>query len=72
MKILSKKYLETWSTELLKSQLKSTELQIKNFIDPYNDSKDKYDNRFIQLNKISLDLKKELSTRINNNENQLR
>ena len=63
MRILSKKYLATWSTELLKSQLKSTELQIKNFSKPYNDQTDKYDTRFLQLHRISTDIKKELQTR---------
>jgi hypothetical protein len=63
MRILSKKYLATWSTELLKSQLKSIDLQIKNFSNPYNDESDKYDTRFLQLHRISIDIKKELQTR---------
>jgi len=63
MRILSKKYLATWSTELLKSQLKSIDLQIKNFSNPYNDELDKYDTRFLQLHRISIDIKKELQTR---------
>ena len=63
MRILSKKYLQTWTTELLESQLKSTELQIKKFSNPYNKTTNKYHTRFLQLNRILLDIKKELQTR---------
>lgn len=63
MRILSKKYLSTFSIELLKSQLKSTQKQIDNFSKPYNDQKDKWETKFLQLHRILADIKKELQTR---------
>ena len=63
MRILSKTYLATWSTELLESQLKSIDLQIKKYSNPYSEETGKYENRFLQLHRISIDIKKELQTR---------